>query len=63
MSNIIQFNDGTYMTWSESNKETIYNHIRLMYNVNPELQVKIKDNKVCLTNKFGEVFAQVGEIK
>lgn len=44
------------------NLDNMYNYIKKEYGVN-QFQVKIIDDKrVQLTNKLGEVFAEIGEI-
>lgn len=56
-------NNKTINISSKQGEEMMIQYIKQEYNVQP-FQIKITDNnKVQLTNKLGELFAEIGEIK
>lgn len=62
METIRFYNNELTIILNESNKKRIHKYIRETWGVNPETQLKIEGDKLYLTNKTGETFAQIGEI-
>ena len=63
MGLVVKFSDGTQFRISEESKEVMYRHIRSTWGVNPDSQVVVENDRVYITSKLGEKFAQIGIIE
>ena len=62
MSKVHFYKDGITFNIDKESEQLIYKYIKSNWNVNPELQTKIDNDRIFITNKFGETFAEIGKI-
>lgn len=62
MATIIQFNNGDIFPFSPITYNDIMEYIRKEYGVSAEINVRLINGKVFLTNKFGEISTQIAII-
>ena len=62
MSKIYFYKDRITFDINKESEQIIYKYIRSNWDIDPQLQTKVKDNRIFITNKFGETFAEIGKI-